>query len=47
MLTAYLQLMQVIQQGGFCQIVMKGELAEDGGEMDGQMRNPGLRVVSA
>ncbi|MFN1150163.1 hypothetical protein [Serratia liquefaciens] len=46
---AYLQLMQVIQQGGFCQIVMQGELAEDGGEMDGQMRNPclwGLRVVS-
>ncbi|MBL0881581.1 hypothetical protein HLB04_26310 [Serratia ureilytica] len=46
---AYFQLMQVIQQGGFGQIVMQGELAEDGGEMDGQMRNPCLwcfRVVS-
>ena len=31
---AYLQLMQVIQQGGFCQIVMQGELAEDGGERE-------------
>lgn len=47
---AYLQLMQVIQQSGFCQIVMQGELAENGGEREGKMRNPSLRgicVVSA
>ncbi|WP_282677571.1 hypothetical protein [Serratia marcescens] len=27
----YFQLMQVIQQGRFCQIVMQGELAKHGG----------------